>query len=84
MYQRLLVSLAVLCACGAQAAESPTPLPLAGGAPAGAVAKPTLRRLPAPTMSVMRVTRQPDGTLAADCVQRPNPKARVQKQAAQP
>jgi hypothetical protein len=82
MHQRLLVSLAVICACSAQAAENPTPQALPSSATAEANAKPTVRRLPAPTMSVMRVTRQPDGTLATDCVQQPNPKA--QKRAAQP
>jgi hypothetical protein len=83
MYQRLLVSLIVLAAFDAQAAENPTPQPLASGT-AQETAKPTLRRMPAPTMSVMRVTRQPDGTLTTDCVQRPNPKAHVQNQGAQP
>ena len=83
MYQRLLVSLVALAAFDAQAAENPTPQPLAGST-AQPTTKPTLRRLPAPTMSVMRVTRQPDGTLVTDCVQRPNPKAHVQKQGAQP
>jgi len=83
MYQRLLVSLVVLAAFDAHAAESPAPQPLADS-PARQTTKPTLRRLPAPTMSVMRVTRQPDGTLATDCVQRPNPKAHAQKQGAQP
>ena len=83
MYQRLLVSLVVLAAFDAHATENPAPQPLADSA-ARQPTKPTLRRLPAPTMSVMRVTRQPDGTLATDCVQRPNPKALAQKQGAQP
>jgi hypothetical protein len=82
MHQRLFALLILLCACSAQAAENPTPLPRASSTSTQATAKPTLRRLPAPTMSVMRVTRQPDGTLATDCVQRPNPKAHAQKQAA--
>jgi len=82
MYQRLIALLAVLGACAAQAAENPQSP--ASSTSADASAKPALRRLPAPTMSVMRVTRQPDGTLATDCVQRPNPKAHPQKQGAQP
>jgi hypothetical protein len=81
MYQRLLVSLAVLCVCSAQAADNPTAQPRPGSV---TDAKPSMRRLPAPTMSVMRVTRQADGTLATDCVQRPNPKAQAQNRAAQP
>ena len=81
---RLSASLALLTACGAYAAENPAPQPVAPAAQA--TAKPDLRRLPAPTMSVMRVTRQADGTLAAECVQKPNPRARgnVKPHGAQP
>jgi len=82
MLKVVLAALGVLIAFGAQAAEKPTPLPLAQ--PAQKTAKPQLQRLPAPMMSVTRVTRQADGTLSTDCVQRPNPKAQPKSGGAQP
>jgi len=82
MSKPILAALGVLIAFGAQAAENPTAQPLAQ--PAQKTAKPQLQRLPAPMMSVTRVTRQADGTLSADCVQRPNPKALAKSGGAQP
>ena len=82
MFKALLASLSLLTAVGAQATENPTPQPLVQASQK--IAKPQLQRLPAPTMSVTRVTRQADGTLSADCVQRPNPKARAKSGGAQP
>lgn len=74
MHRSLFVALTLLSASAAYAAgENPAPQPIAPAAQT--TAKPDLRRLPAPTMSVMRVTRQADGTLVTDCVQRPNPRA---------
>jgi hypothetical protein len=81
MSKALLAALGVLIAFSAQA-ENPTPQALAQ--PVQKTAKPQLQRLPAPMMSVTRVTRQSDGSLRADCVQRPNPQAHGQKQGAQP
>jgi hypothetical protein len=79
---RLFASLAALTAFGAHAAENPAPQPIAPSLQA--TAKAELRRAPPPTMSVMRVTRQADGTLVTDCVQRPNPRAHVKAPGAQP
>ena len=62
------------------AAESPAPIPqpLASSpgikaAAAGAVKPGTLRRVLSPTISVTSVTRNPDGSLSMNCVQKPNP-----------
>ena len=82
MFKAILAALGVLIACSAQAAGKAAAQPLAQSAQK--TAKPQLQRLPAPMMSVTRVTRQADGTLSADCVQRPNPKAHVKPGGAQP
>jgi len=82
MLKAVLAAACVLVAFGVQAAENPSPQPLAQ--PTQKTAKPQLQRVPAPMMSVTRVTRQADGTLSADCVQRPNPKARTKSGGAQP
>jgi|GEM_PF-4961736 len=61
------LALGLLAASGAWAAEK---------APQNGVpndAKPVARRVLAPSVHVMRASRQADGTLAIDCVQRPNP-----------
>jgi len=81
MSKAFLAALGALIAFSAQA-ENPTPQALAQ--PGQKIVKPQLQRLPAPMMSVTRVTRQADGTLRADCVPRPNPKAHQQKLGAQP
>jgi hypothetical protein len=48
-----------------------------------AASKPAaMHRVPAPSISETSVTRQPDGSLAMNCVQRPNPKL-AQQMAAQ-
>jgi hypothetical protein len=70
-------------AANAAAAESsaPTPQPLAPSpqtkAAAGSVAaKPgTLRRVLSPIISETSVVRRPDGSLALNCMDKPNPKA---------
>ena len=82
MHRLLSGALTLLLAVGAHAAENPAPQPLARSVQTPA--KPELRRVAPPTMSVMRVTRQPDGTLATDCIQQPNPKAHAKSRGAQP
>jgi hypothetical protein len=61
------LALGLLAASGAWAADTAPP----NGA--AKEAKPLARRVLAPSVHVMRATRQADGTLAVDCVQRPNP-----------
>ena len=82
MHKSPFAALAMLAVLSAHATDNPVPQPLAQ--PAQKAAKPQLQRLPAPMMSVTRVTRQADGTLSADCVQRPNPKAHAKSSGAQP
>jgi len=62
-----LLALGLFAATGAWAAE----IAPQNGAPNDA--KPVARRVLAPSVHVMRASRQTDGTLAIDCVQRPNP-----------
>jgi hypothetical protein len=83
MFKPLLASLGMFTAFAAHADTQPTPQPLTRSAQEPAK-NTVLRRMPAPTMSVMRVTRQADGTLATDCVQQPNPRARNKSNGAQP
>ncbi|HET8940558.1 MAG TPA: hypothetical protein VFN13_01040 [Rudaea sp.] len=40
----------------------------------------TLMRLPPPTLNVTRAVRQADGSLSLQCVQRPNPAAKLPPQ----
>jgi hypothetical protein len=81
MFKAIFAMLGGLIAFSAQAEN---PIPQALGQSTQKTAKPQLQRVPAPMMSVTRVTRQPDGTFSADCVQRPNPKARPKSGGAQP
>jgi hypothetical protein len=79
MLRRLLALLPFLTGAGAYADTLPVPQSLAPAAqaksPGTKVAD--LQRLLAPAISVTRVTRQRDGSLSIDCVQRPNPKLRL-------
>lgn len=77
MFKRLLALLLLLTGVGAYADTPPVPQPLAPSAQAKGAKIAAPRRLPAPTISVTRVTRQRDGSLSMDCVQRPNPKLRL-------
>jgi len=90
MYPKLvLICLGAFAAINARADSAPAPQPLVA---ATRTPSPTdtnnkvgaPKRMLSPTISVMRVTRQADGTLATDCVQRPNPKLRVLPNGAQP
>jgi hypothetical protein len=87
MLKHVLASLGLLTAfnvqAGSAAAPQPTASPIAKSAPAPAKSS-APRHAVAPTMSVMSVTRQADGTLAANCVQRPNPKAHTKLTGEQP
>jgi hypothetical protein len=73
------VKLLLLClatAANASAADSPAapkPQPLAPAAPT-VTRSAVVRRLPPPTVSETSVTRRADGSLAMNCVQKPNPK----------
>jgi hypothetical protein len=85
----ILICLGLLAAIDAHADNTATPQPLAvptqaRSASGTATKLGAPRRMPSPTISVTRVTRQADGTLATDCVQRPNPKLRAQSGGAQP
>jgi hypothetical protein len=68
------------------AAEStaPVPMPLAPSpgfkATAGAEKPGTLRRMLSPKISVTSVTRNADGSLSMNCVEKPNPKAQALNQ----
>jgi len=64
--------LSVLVAASTHAAEQPQSVQPAAAEPAEKVGLP--RRVLAPTVHVLRATRQADGSLAVDCVQRPNPR----------
>jgi len=79
MFKHLLALLPLLTGAGAYADTPPVPQPLAPAAqaksPGAKIAAP--QRFPAPAISVTRVTRQRDGSLSIDCVQRPNPKLRL-------
>ena len=77
MLKRLLALLPLLTGAGAYADTSPVAQPLAPSAQTKGAKVAAPRRLPAPTISVTRVTRQSDGSLSMDCVQRPNPKLRL-------
>ena len=63
----VFLALGLLAATSAGAAETAPQ----NGAPNDV--KPVARRVLAPSVHVMRATRQADGALAIDCVQRPNP-----------
>lgn len=81
-----LLLLCVAMAANASAADSPvapTPQPLAPAAPTVAKSA-AVRRLPPPTVSETSVTRRADGSLAMNCVQKPNPKLKQGMSAANP
>lgn len=65
----LFLSMGLLTATGTWAADSATPTADTNEPKT----KPGARRVLAPSIHVMRATRQADGSLAVDCVQRPNP-----------
>ena|SRR5690349_1075209 len=65
----MFLSVGLLLATGAWAADSATQTANANEPKS----KPAARRILAPSIHVMRATRQADGSLAVDCVQRPNP-----------
>jgi hypothetical protein len=65
----MFLSVGLLAATGAWAADSASQTANANEAKT----KPAARRVLAPSIHVMRATRQADGSLAIDCVQRPNP-----------
>jgi hypothetical protein len=68
-FKPIFLSLGLLAATGAWAADSATQTANTDEAKT----KPGARRVLAPSIHVMRATRQADGSLAVDCVQRPNP-----------
>lgn len=80
---------ATATAADAPQASSPQPQPLAPsatikGVNGSAPTKPVgIHRVPSPTISETRVTRRADGSLAMNCVQKPNPKLRQQMAAQQ-
>ena len=65
----MFLATSLLAASAAYAADAAPPT----DATSNAQAKPVARRVLAPTIHVMSATRQPDGTLAIGCTQRPNP-----------
>jgi hypothetical protein len=78
-----LVLSANVVANGAPAAALPQPQPLAPSAINGTQAVSAgklaaMHRVPAPAISETRVTRQADGRLLMNCVQKPNPKLKEQ------
>jgi hypothetical protein len=84
-----LVLAANVAANDAPAASLPQPQPLAPSSgikdtQAASAGKPAaMHRVPAPTISETSVTRQADGRLVMNCVQKPNPKLREQLAAQQ-
>ena len=78
MKNRFLLGLVALgAAVSANAADAPLATqPLATPAPVKS-ATATLRMAAPPSVSETSVTRQPDGSLAMNCVQKPNPKLKA-------
>ncbi|MDR3388386.1 MAG: hypothetical protein P4L92_15165 [Rudaea sp.] len=56
------------------ASAQPQPLAPAAGLKAATTKPATMHRVPSPSISETRVTRNADGSLTLNCVQRPNPK----------
>lgn len=77
----LLFCLGLTANVAAAESSAPTPQPLASSpgikAAAGAVKLGTLRRVLSPTISETSVVRRADGSLAVNCMEKPNPKARA-------
>jgi len=78
MKNRFLLGLVALgAAVSANAADAPLATqPLATPAPAKSTAT-GLRKATPPTVSETSVTRKPDGSLAMNCVQKPNPRLKA-------
>ena len=80
----LILGLSAFSALGANAAETVLAAqPLATAAKPKA-ATPLVRKSPPPTISETGVTRQADGTLSMNCVQKPNPRLKAATAAKQP
>jgi len=66
------------------ASPQPQPLALSAGQKGNTAMKPVgMRRAPSPIISETSVIRQADGSLAMNCVQKPNPKLKEQMAAQQ-
>ena len=80
----LILGLSALACVGASAAETVLAAqPLATAAKPKS-ATPLVRKSPPPTISETSVTRQADGSLAMNCVQKPNPRLKPATAVKQP
>ena len=80
----VIIGLSAFTAFGANAAETVLAAqPLAAAAKPKA-ATPLVHKSPPPTISETSVTRQADGTLSMNCVQKPNPRLKAATAAKQP
>ena len=76
MYAKLALACLSLAAADAWAADANNSPPAPSSAQSGTTAKSIApRRIVAPKISVARATRMPDGSIAINCIDRPNPKA---------